>query len=144
MSVRRVGKGVTQAARDERKKLDRVMRIAVLELTGGLVDETPVLTGTARANWNFSTNQPDTSTYTVPNPVPNDPRMTAYAIKQEANRARVSGGWKASDGTPAYITNAMPYIVPLEEGSSDQRPARWVRRNVRRARTQLRRLARQL
>lgn len=87
-----------------------------LEAAAGVIVATPVDEGTARRNWNSSVGFPDTST-----------------TAETANRRGEPGGdevMRAVSGIAAlkpygisYLTNALPYIEALENGSSRQAPA---------------------
>lgn len=73
---------------------------------------TPVETGRARNNWITSIGTPKNTT------TEETDKSGAQAIAQgqrEANR------WNIGMGT-IYITNSLPYIIPLDEGSSKKRP----------------------
>lgn len=71
-----------------------------------IVEKTPVDTGRARANWFVAEGAPrlDTTEGTVPS---SRPALTGESV--------------------IYITNSLPYIVPLEYGHSEQAPAGMVR-----------------
>lgn len=72
-----------------------------LTLHSKVTARTPVDTGRARANWFIAEGAPrrETTTGTTPAPVPS---LTGLSI--------------------IYITNSLPYIVPLEFGHSQQAP----------------------
>lgn len=75
----------------------------------GVVDRTPVLTGSARASWNASVGEPiviNRINRDTLNPLgpPSFPLKSAPAFSK------------------IYITNGVPYIMQLEYGSSKQAP----------------------
>lgn len=80
----------------------------------GIVARTPVSTGAARASWSVSVGSPAPVVRTggsigAPLPPPIFPLKTAPAYSK------------------IYITNGVPYIMPLEYGSSKQAPQGMVR-----------------
>jgi hypothetical protein len=89
-------------------KGERVYRRTVLALFANIVRGTPVDTGRARANWNIEINTVDTST--SDNTTPKRPTL---------------GGLKLTDNV--FISNNLPYILPLEHGHSAQAPAGMVK-----------------
>ncbi len=96
---------------------DRVVRGLTIELFAGVVRDTPVDTGRARGNW-------QTTVGTIP--------------AAERERLDRSGGAAIAEvvaetplkvGNKTFLTNNLPYIMPLEEGYSKQAPAGMVRKN---------------
>lgn len=72
--------------------------------------------GTFRNNWNFSISTPDLST------------TDETDISGSKAIARlVEGAIEFQAGQTAYITNNLPYAIPLEYGYSDQAPDGMVR-----------------
>lgn len=108
---------------------DKIVRATSLAAMRNLVMETPVDTGRARNNWNADLNTVDAST------------------TEEANRSATGtekitqalSGYK--DGDTVYISNNLPYIVPLNNGHSTQAPAGFVEAAVMLARRQGKELA---
>jgi len=93
-------------------RANQAFRGLALEATGRIVKRTPVDTGRARGNWNIGLGQPDrTLTETV----------------DKSGEATVARGaamiHQAGLDRTLYITNSVPYIVPLEHGHSRQAPA---------------------
>ena len=83
--------------------LDKVVRLVVLEIFSGVIYESPVDTGMARAGWMMGVGSkprgiPSPGKKHYPKPSPN------------------LGGVKA--GTIVWITNNVPYIRHLEYGTS--------------------------
>lgn len=104
------------------KPLERSVRAVALKLDAELVNTTPVDTGRAKSNWLPSLNSPDTRKV-EPNQKPDiGPTLSAYGI----------------DDT-IFISNNLPYIQKLNEGSSQQAPAGFVEAAIARAKRIIRR-----
>lgn len=91
----------------------RLLRALTLEALGRLILRTPVKTGRAQNNWNVGISRPNTAT----------DDLEAYPEGGQLALARgtpVAGVARAGD--TVFITNALPYIQPLEDGSSTQAP----------------------
>lgn len=113
--------------------VERVIRKLVLDIVANLVRApgdggTPVDTGWARANWIPRIGAPLES--------PAGSRAAAekglLPSEQQQGIAAVATGYRLSRGA-VYITNNVPYIVRLDQGSSKQAPAGFVRRAVAKA-----------
>ncbi len=120
---------------------ERVIKKLVLDVVANLQAApkeggTPVDTGWARANW-----------------VPNigSPRNSVAGSRAAAEKgslpsdseqgvAAVAIGYKLAQGA-VYITNNVPYILPLDAGSSKQAPKGFIRRGIVKAIRQLSGLA---
>lgn len=99
-----------------KKRVNQVMRATGIEATRRIVLRTPVDTGRARANWNPSKDVVDDSTKSV---IEVDPSGNASVT---AARSVV----KDCDffaGDVFYVSNGLPYIRALENGTSKQAPA---------------------
>lgn len=106
-----------------------------LVLIERLVDSTPIDTSKAISNWILSINDPvliDQDAFAE------GIRGSTYqASKAEVmNFARTQIAKKQA-GEPIFLSNAAPYIRSLEEGSSSQAPAGFLRQSVMFARKQL-------
>jgi hypothetical protein len=97
---------------------NKITRVATLELFSGVIKATPVDTGRARGNWQTAPGSPAAG---------------------ETERLDKSGGEAIAEveaktpqgaGQITYLSNNLPYIVPLEEGSSKQAPQGMVKRNM--------------
>lgn len=106
--------------------LDEAHQAVVLELFIGVVLDTPVDTGQARANWLPSRGTPVTNIIPWTGGVSGATSMATTAIKATAARSKA--------GEITYLSNNLPYIVPLERGHSMQAPSGMVRRNLNRVR----------
>ncbi|ROO25579.1 hypothetical protein SAOR_11985 [Salinisphaera orenii MK-B5] len=100
------------------KRIEHAHKSAATKLITDVIDDTPQDTGFAAANWRSGVgNAPD-------GPVD---RTSAAEAKAEALAAIAA--WPM--GTRLEFANAAPYILSLEFGSSNHRPAGMVRRNVK-------------
>jgi hypothetical protein len=94
------------------RTMTQVGRKVALELFRRVIYKTPVDTGRARANWQVTIGTPAAGTIEI-----DDTNGGATMSKATA----ASAGFKAGD--TIYLTNNLPYIRRLEEGSSQQAPA---------------------
>lgn len=119
------------------RRFDRLLRVAVedigitvqqaqrkiaLDIFGDLVAETPIKTGRAMNNWNISVNIPDRTI--------TDVGGTEGAIESIKQSAALQALSELAPFSTVYLSNSLPYIVDLNEGSSDQAPAYWVDRAI--------------
>ena len=97
---------------------NKITRVATLELFSGVIKATPVDTGRARGNWQTAPGSPAAG---------------------ETERLDKSGGEAIAEveaktpegaGQVTYLSNNLPYIMELEEGSSKQAPEGMVKRNM--------------
>ncbi len=100
---------------------EKLMSEIISEIGKAIVTATPVDTGFARANWRPSLNAPATSPVSFL-----DPTGTATISKINT----IAKQWRL--GEQAFITNQAPYIGRLNQGSSPQAPADFVRTAVER------------
>lgn len=108
---------------------ERAVRRAAIAADQAAVTRTPVDTGRARGNWQVAVGSPALQPVAVGGP-------------QAANAALAQGkavisGWKLGGGS-IYITNNLAYIVPLDNGSSQQAPAGMSQFAIQAAREELR------
>lgn len=92
--------------------MTQVGRKVALELFGRVILKTPVDTGRARANWQVTIGTTANGTVEIDD-------KSGGATMSAATAA--SAGFNAGD--TIYLTNNLPYILKLEEGSSQQAPA---------------------
>lgn len=97
-----------------------------LEVTANLIEDTPVDTGWARANWIPSIGSPAFSGEDR-----NSNEVSAGSAKQQAGIA-VLAGYSLSMG-PVFVSTGVPYMSQLNDGSSTQAPAGFVQAGIRRA-----------
>lgn len=98
-------------------KAERVQNFNV----NGLVSGKDYVGGRFRGNWMFSIGSPDNSTTDEVDP---SGRKSTARI--------VDGAIEFKAGDTAYITNSLPYAIPLEFGHSNQSPNGMVRITVAR------------
>lgn len=98
-------------------KAERVQNFNV----NGLVAGRDYVGGRFRGNWMFSIGSPDNTTTDDVDP---SGRNTSARI--------VNGALEFKAGETAYITNSLPYAIPLEYGHSTQAPGGMVRITVAR------------
>ncbi len=90
-------------AKDMGLEVDTVVRKTALDAHARVSKKTPRDTGRAQANWNVGAGQID------------------YTTTENTTIQRPT--LKKGDGVkPVYITNNLPYIQKLEDGSSDDAP----------------------
>ena len=106
---------------------ERTVIKLTLDVTSNLVDVTPVDTGWARANWVPSIGSPGDA----PVGSRGSDGASEAAAAQAAGRTAVLG-YKLQRGR-VFISNHVPYIQSLNDGSSQQAPAGFVQSAVRRA-----------
>jgi hypothetical protein len=92
----------------------------VIDMHSRLVKSTPVDTGWAANNWIPSVRVPVVKTDGTPE------NVSSAASDEGAASVLL---WKFFQG-PAYITNNVPYINRLNQGSSKQAPAGFIERDI--------------
>lgn len=111
-----------------KERVPKVMRMFMIEAYRQVTISTPVDTGRARWGWNCSVGNPD---LTVPASAPKGwigrSKGGTEFYGQDFTRSKKTFSVKAVSGDKTtYIANAVPYIGILNEGYSDQSPARFV------------------
>lgn len=106
------------------RNADKLVRKVALAADQTVVMATPVDTGRARANWIAALNAASGDT------VEAGDRSGAGALEQARG---VVAGYDGDRDASIHITNNLPYIQPLNEGTSAQAPAGFVRRAIRAA-----------
>lgn len=122
--LERLGQQVGQNA-------DRMVRRVALAVDAAVVLATPVDTGRARANWQVQVNSPVTSTrapYAAGSSGSAGAANAQAAIEQ--GKAAVAAYRGGVIDARIHITNNLPYIGRLNEGSSAQAPAAFVQHAV--------------
>lgn len=99
-----------------------------LEVTANLIEATPVDLGWARANWVPSITQ----AYEANVGQPNDAADISAARRRQTEGRAALAGYKLTRG-PIFVTNNVPYIQKLNEGSSQQAPAGFVQMAIQTA-----------
>lgn len=105
---------------------NELKQAAAIELFTGVILASPVDTGRFRANWNFSTGRPDLT-------------MTEQADPsgRQAIHAATNGVIASTLESRLYLSNNLPYAIPLEMGYSKQAPEGMVRKNLARVKANL-------
>jgi hypothetical protein len=105
------------------KNADKVVRKVAMAVDRTVVIATPVDTGRARANWIAALDAaPVTATE-------DKDKSGSKAVSQAAG---VVAGYDGDKNAEVHITNNLPYIGRLNEGSSFQAPANFVQTAVKR------------
>jgi len=111
------GRGLDRFVRKLGVDVNALKRKLAFDIFSGIIAKTPVDTGRARGSWNINYGEPDTS---VP------PKDAEGKSKSQATAAAISKLSRFKDDSnpysAIYITSSLPYIEPLENGSSDQSP----------------------
>lgn len=103
------------------RQAEQIFRKIALDLDTSIVLDTPVDEGRARGNWYPSINSPSNAS-------------DEDSIGESKSLGRLSSVVaRAKLGEIIWMTNNLPYILPLENGSSQQAPDGMVDVNVERA-----------
>ena len=111
---------------------DQILRKVVFDITREIVQKTPVDTGHARSNWFWGVQVVSDEDATLS-------KSGAPSLTRAASFAST-----VRSGGVVYLTNNLPYILPLEFGSSQQAPSGMVRITVARWQSIVDRAARKL
>jgi len=95
------------------KNADQVTRKIALGVFRGVELKTPVKTGRARGNWQVTTGSPASGTVDATDP------SGGRVLGEIASKCTA---WDPKTGA-IYLTNNLPYIERLENGSSTQAPS---------------------
>lgn len=107
---------------------DKMAKRLTLRVTANLIEDTPVDTGWASSNWVPSIGVPFTSIAGSKD----GSKVTLDRSPSERGKADVVANYTLDKGA-IYISNNVPYIKFLNEGSSAQAPALFVEAAVERA-----------
>lgn len=107
---------IRKFAEKTKLNLELVHRKVVLDLTYSVIEMSPVKTGRFRNNWNIAYGSPNTGTT-------ENTFQPFGRVYQEAQQLKPGG--------VVYITNSLPYAIPLEYGWSQQAPEGMVRVTIR-------------
>lgn len=122
-------RGVQRYIQLRKSMVPKCMRMFMVEFYRQVTISTPVDTGRARWGWNCSIKAPD---LTVPPPAPDGWKGKSskkgkafYGL--DTKKSRTVFTVQATKEMPdLYVANAVPYIGILNNGSSQQAPARFV------------------
>lgn len=115
--------------RSVNKISEKVVKKITLDMTANLQQATPVDTGWARANWVPAIGLPYTAN--LENVRPTSQSASGARSQQQSGIAAV-GGYSLKMGK-VFVSNNVPYIMILNDGSSTQAPAGFVQRAIRKA-----------
>lgn len=94
------------------KNVELAIKKTCFDLYSKIVEESPFLTGRARANWNISVN---------------DGEETHDRTDWQGRMKEVADNFSHEViGNEVIIYNNLEYIGPLEDGSSQQKPNGWI------------------
>ena len=108
----RFARRMEQLARNVERNAPETVRRAAVAINQAVVVATPVDTGAARSNWQVEFNRPASGTVST----------TSASVTIARNNAEIE---RFRQGE-IHLTNNLPYIVFLNEGSSSQAPANFV------------------
>ena len=100
-------------------KITSAMKIGIVEALRQVTISTPVDTGRARWGWFLTINVPSNST---------PPAGKYSAPKINERMQSIKDSFTVSD--TLYLTNNVPYVPDLNNGTSKQAPARFVERSA--------------
>jgi hypothetical protein len=118
-SPEQFSKNIGDLATSVVRNADKTVRKAALAIDQAVVLQTPVDTGRARANWIASLNEASDSTVEA-----GDKTGQGSIVKAAGVIAQYNGDRDSS----VHLTNNLPYIQKLNEGSSVQAPMDFVRK----------------
>lgn len=121
MNLNQFARRMTVRARNVSKNTDGLVSKVILAADQAVVLATPVDSGRARANWRPSIGAMDTTVL----PEPSSPGVgLRQALQDGENIAR---SYRGGNNSPTvHLTNSLPYIQPLNDGSSKQAPVNFV------------------
>lgn len=109
----------TVRSRQMREGRLKLKRTAATQVIDTVVNNTPILSGRARANWNVGFNRPN---YFITDPLYVENRI-AWQLKLTTSISAIS---RVGANDSIYISNALPYIGFLNRGGSQQAPRDFV------------------
>lgn len=105
-------------------EINKEIRALALNILSGVTLSTPVDTGRARGNWQVGITHAETGTLDTSD------KGGALTIRVGASKI---GGAKTIPYPAIYISNNLPYIGRLNQGSSTQAPKFFVESAIKRA-----------
>ncbi len=107
-----------------------IIRLLELSLMQTLPSATPVDLGTARSGWTPNIGSPVTERIQAKANDDETRAAAAQRLKANASRgAKVAAKYRVRQGE-IFISNPVPWIIPLNEGSSAQAPAMFVQKAI--------------
>lgn len=110
----------------------KVVKKITLDVTANLIETTPRDTGWARNNWVPNIGSPYAG---EPGSNPSEAGVAAARGQQESGTVQVATSYTLDRGA-VFVSNNVPYINRLNDGSSKQEPAGFVQRAVMKAVTE--------
>lgn len=130
-----MAKNLQDLARSLNKKVDEIEKAAsdlavgtALTIVGDLAVKTPVDTSKAISNWQVDLNKEPSNRIEPHYPGSHGSTFSASAGETLSKAKMILRNKKP--GSVIYITNNLPYIQKLNEGSSKQEPAGFVERAI--------------
>ena len=108
--------------------IEGAMQRLTLNATSNFIEDTPVDTGWARANWVPNIGQAFNGTAGSREAAESG---SVSLSEQQGGIANVTIRYRLQSG-PIYISNNVPYITQLNEGTSAQAPAGFVQAGIQR------------
>ena len=112
---------LSRLAKDLDIELEVVVRKTALLAYNSVTKKTPVDTGRARANWNVGVGSADESMETKGFGKPTGKNVNSR-VPPSSPKARPARLKKGDGKQSIWITNSLPYMTVLENGSSQQAP----------------------
>lgn len=121
--MRRIADRIPTSASDAAVEVTRT-------ILSDLAFRTPVDESTARSNWQVKLGSPIGDSDEIAPYYPGELGSTGTASAQAAIAAGETVLSGKTPGEKIYLSNVLDYIVPLDEGHSQQEPAGFVHRSV--------------
>lgn len=128
MTFLELAKDFEKKAKNVNKAASDLAAFVALEVTAELADVTPVDTSNAISNWQIGLGAPVTSERE-----PHYPGQKGSTESMSEDATVIAAKVKLKNKKPGqivYLSNNAPYIVDLDQGSSMQEPAGFVKRAV--------------
>lgn len=111
---------ISQVADNIARNADRLTRRVALAADQAVVMETPVDTGRAKSNWIVTLGSPSGATINAYSEGEGGSTAAANEAAAQAQAESVISGYDGDAGLEIHITNNLPYIEELNQGSSMQ------------------------
>lgn len=119
---------VIRSAKTLPQRVSNTAIAAALEVVQDLNEHTPVDTSKALSNWQTRLNSPvSTAIPAFVAGLQGSSKNQSAQVVLTAAKATLFG---KKQGIPIYISNVLPYITPLNSGTSTKEPAGFVQRAV--------------
>lgn len=109
---------------------ERLIVKITLDVTANLIEATPVDTGWAQANWVARIGAPFEEDLSEVEPSPQ--AATSAASRQQASLGAVAARYQLQQGA-VFVSNNVPYITNLNDGSSQKAPRGFVQMAIAKA-----------